>query len=105
MKRLITLSIFMLSASFLFSQNKLTGTVTDKSDSKPIKAVSVYIPDLKLGAITDADGKYEIKNIPNGTFLAVASFMGYTSQAKEVNVKETATADFTLEHRAPNSKK
>ena len=79
-----------------FSQNILQGKVTDNRNHVSLAGVSIYIPDLKLGAVTDIDGKYIIKNIPRGTYLAIARIIGYASQTKDITVKETATADFAL---------
>lgn len=93
--------IIILSLSFIFhsafSQNKITGKITDQKNHLPLHGASVYIPDLKLGAITDADGKYVINNVPHGSYLVAASFLGYASQAKEISTKETASIDFVLE--------
>ncbi|HEX7412846.1 MAG TPA: TonB-dependent receptor, partial [Bacteroidia bacterium] len=80
-----------------YSQNILSGKITDATDSSALVSVTIYIPDLKVGALTDADGKYTLKNIPKGTFLAVASFIGYASQTKEVEIEESSTVDFALE--------
>jgi iron complex outermembrane receptor protein len=104
MKRLI-FSFLPIFFSFIgFAQNSLSGTVTDSITKKPIHEVSVYIPDLKLEATTDADGKYILKNVPNGTWLVVASLTGYTSQTKEINIKQSATADFALEQSSTELK-
>jgi len=89
--------IFTFISAITFAQHELSGTITDSTSKVPLIGVTVYIPDLKLGASTDADGKYTIKNIPKGTFLAVASFIGYASQTKEVAINETASVDFVLE--------
>ncbi len=81
----------------VFSQNMLTGKITDNSTHSPLKMASVYITDLKLGAITDAAGKYTINNIAQGTYLMIVSIPGYASQTKEINVKETTVIDFVME--------
>ncbi len=96
MKNLFILLLVFLIGS-LKAQNELSGKISDQKSSSPLAGVTVYIPDLKLGAVSDAEGKYTIKNIPNGTFLAVVSYIGYASQTKEVSVKETSTIDFVLE--------
>ena len=61
--------LFILIAVNSFAQNELSGKVKDGKDSTALAAVSIYIPDLKLAAITNSDGTYTIKNIPNGTYL------------------------------------
>lgn len=91
-----SLLLFFLAPICVLSQNVLTGKITGNTSHSALEGAYIYIPDLKLGAITDADGKYTIKNIPNGTYLALASFSGHASQAKEVSIKETGTANFVL---------
>ena len=94
--KLIFMAGFFLVFNSAFSQNVLSGKITDNTSHNALNGASVYIPDLKLGAVTDANGKYSIKDVPHGTYLVVASFLGYASQTKEINIKETATADFVL---------
>lgn len=94
--KLIFMAGFFLVFNSAFSQNVLSGKITDNANHAALNGASVYIPDLKLGAVTDANGKYSIKDVPHGTYLVVASFLGYASQTKEINIKETAIADFVL---------
>lgn len=83
--------------SFADAQNVLHGKITESSrDSSALAEVYLYVPDLKLGAITKADGTYLLKNIPNGTYLLVANRIGYASQNREVTIKGTAIANFAL---------
>ena len=96
MKLLITLSIFIFSALFVFSQNNLTGTVTDKSDSKPLANANVYISDLKIGAATDESGKYSFQNIPKGTYVIEARLTGYSIKTATVKIEGSVTQDFIL---------
>ena len=96
-KKFTIIILFVFFSLTIFGQNELTGKITDKKTGSALAGVTVYIPDLKLGAVTDEDGKYTIKNIPKGTFLAVASFIGYASQTKEITVQETAAVDFVME--------
>src|ERR1039458_8921682 len=96
MKRLITLSIFIFSVSFIFSQNNLTGTLTDKSDNKPLANANVYISDLKIGAATDESGKYSFQNIPKGTYVIQTRLTGYAIKNATVKIEGSVTQDFIL---------
>lgn len=97
MKIIYTLSLFAILSTTCFAQNNLTGKVKEATkDSIALPGVTIYIPDLKIGAITKADGTYSINNIPNGTFLIEVTSIGYASQMKEINLKEAATANFAL---------
>jgi iron complex outermembrane receptor protein len=100
MKKLKNYSLIIMclfTSLTAFSQNTLTGKVTSAKDSSALVGVTIYIPDLKLGAATNAEGNYSINNIPKGTFLAVVNYIGYASQTKEVSINETAVINFTLE--------
>ena len=78
------------------AQNELTGTIRDVK-SIPLQGVSVYIPDLKTGAVTNAAGVYVIKNIPAGKFLVETSAIGFASQIENIEVKATTHKDYSLD--------
>ena len=50
--------VFLLSSTLAFAQNKVTGTVTDKS-GEPLAGVNVLEKGTTNGCITDLDGKYD----------------------------------------------
>ncbi len=60
------------------AQNKISGIVTDQNNI-PLSSASVFIPDLNKGTVSDKNGYYEIKNLPNGKLKIQFSFLGYTS--------------------------
>jgi iron complex outermembrane receptor protein len=74
----------------------LTGTVTDKADGKPIPGATVSIPDLRVGAITDVNGKYTINRLPKGVYLVQVSFLGYATFNQRVDFTKTSTLDIQL---------
>ena len=45
-----------------FGQYSLSGTVKDAKTKEALTGVNVYIPATKQGAVTDIDGKFQIKN-------------------------------------------
>ena len=78
----------------------LSGQIADAKTGKPLAGATVLIPDLKLGLAADANGRYNFKNLPSGTFLVEIKFEGYKSIAKNILVKDVATEDFKLEESA-----
>ncbi len=97
LKRYLYLITFVTISSFANAQNGLSGKIIESSkDSSAIADVYLYVPDLKLGAITRTDGTYMFKNIPNGTYLLVVNRIGYASQNREVTIKGLATVNFAL---------
>lgn len=75
MKKYI-IALFLGFSAMLQAQNAVSGTVTDVSN-QPIIGASVYIPELHKGTTTDADGKFAFKNLPNGSFRIVFSYVGF----------------------------
>lgn len=88
--------IFLFSLSAI-AQNELKGKVTGGKEKSALAGASVYIPDLKTGTITDAGGNYVITNLPKGTFLVEASYIGYASQSAEAQVDGSTILEFSLE--------
>jgi iron complex outermembrane recepter protein len=93
-----TLFVFLLQLAMFTTkaQISLTGIITSGKNDVKLNGASVYIPDLKTGAISGTDGSYEIKNIPNGSYLVEVSFVGFASQTKEVTVKNHTNVNFNM---------
>ncbi len=74
----------------------LSGKVVDSASGKGIPAASVYIADLKLGALADENGNYRFANLPSGSYLVEAHAIGHSTQIKSVSITEKAVLDFSL---------
>ncbi|MCH8486728.1 MAG: outer membrane beta-barrel protein [Candidatus Cyclonatronum sp.] len=56
----------------------LSGLVFDEDSSESIIGAAVRLEGTLLGAATDIDGRYIIRNIPAGTYTVIFSYVGYT---------------------------
>jgi iron complex outermembrane recepter protein len=74
----------------------LSGKVTDSATGKPLPGASVYIADLKLGAVANESGSYRFANLPSGTYLVEAHAIGHSTQIKDITISEKAVLDFVL---------
>src|SRR5882762_5677176 len=74
----------------------LTGKVTEKDKGSSLSGASVYIPDLKLGVITDNDGNYKFNSLPSGTYLVEVHYVGFKTLTKAISVSGPVTQDFIL---------
>lgn len=85
-------------------QGTVTGTIIDASDGSPLPGVNVIVQGTTIGASTNADGRYEITNVPSGTQQIEARFLGYRSVTKDVTVEngETVELNFELSESAIN---
>jgi hypothetical protein len=82
---------------------KIAGQVTDRATGQPIPGAAVLIEGMRLGATTDADGRYFIIGVPPGTFDVKASLLGYAPITKAgilVNIDRTTPTDFQLSSSA-----
>lgn len=89
-----TLLILFFTFSLLLAgtTGKIVGVVKDKSTGEPLIGVNVYLEGTTLGSSTDMDGSYFILNIPPGTYVLVAQYVGY-QEVQVSNVK--VSVDFT----------
>ncbi|MGD8415146.1 MAG: TonB-dependent receptor, partial [Candidatus Latescibacterota bacterium] len=65
---------------------KISGRVTDANTGEPIPGVQIQLDGTLQGAITDAEGYYDILDIKPGTYIVVFRFVGYAVTRVE-NVK------------------
>ncbi len=100
MKRLsILLLLFAFVGTIMAQQfGEIRGSVYDRETNNPLPAASVVLVGTTIGAATDINGNYIIKNVRPGTYKIQARFVGYGSQTKDVTVRpgETVTVDFYL---------
>ncbi|MFT3827257.1 MAG: TonB-dependent receptor [Chitinophagaceae bacterium] len=97
MKQLLTallLSFIALTASAQ-NQNKVTGTVKgkvlDTLNKLPLPSATVTVIDKTDSsniafAVTDKQGLFELKNIPQGSYIVGVSFVGYAELIKKVSI-------------------
>ncbi len=81
---------------------KIAGRVVDTKGA-PLVGVSVAIPALRVGAETDADGRYSILNIAPGAWDVRANLLGYgpvTTTGVVVSADLTARLDLVLKDAA-----
>ena len=83
-------------SSLISSNATLSGKVIDGESKQPLIGASVYIHDLKLGAVSDVDGNYTLTQLPSGTFLVEVSFVGYKTISREISINGDTKADFEL---------
>ncbi len=60
----------------------LEGHVRDKTTHEPIPGANVAIPALQRGTVTDAEGRFEIQNIPAGPYDVRISHIGHRTELR-----------------------
>src|SRR5665213_1505791 len=80
-----------------FTTVTLSGKITGANTGQPLDGASIYIPDLKIGSVSDANGNYIIKDIPQGTYLVQVGFIGYKDNIKKIVLEKNTNMDFAME--------
>ncbi|HEX7119582.1 MAG TPA: SusC/RagA family TonB-linked outer membrane protein [Longimicrobiales bacterium] len=79
------------------SAGQITGVVTSAAGA-PLPNATVAVQGTELGAVTQANGRYLILNVPAGEYTLEVTLIGYATQTKTVTVVAgaPAIADFQL---------
>ena len=80
---------------FGYSQNRISGYLTDKNNNK-IQRANISMPDLHKDTQTDINGFFEIRNVPIGAHTIVFSFIGFETQSKNIDLKTQPTVNITM---------
>lgn len=98
MKRLLLLCAIIISFSAHaqpssnsdIKDGSISGRVLDAQLNQPLPYVNVIVKDASskiiTGSITDDNGNFEIKKIPEGNVKVEVSFIGYKTIVKDVNI-------------------
>ncbi len=90
-------SIVGNSSGSLFAQKfTVSGVVTDATTGEELIGANVYIPDLAIGAATDANGEYKI-SVEQGTYQITCSYIGYDRIDQEIEVTADMILVFSME--------
>jgi len=100
MKKYITTFIFLIFSLNAFSQGSISGRIFNPVNNDPVPFANVLVLETELGAISDEDGFYEIKNVPPDLYNVRASFVGYkTVTAYEIQVTQSRPVQLDFELR------
>lgn len=93
------LALAMLASGVALAQGAtLTGRVTDQGTAEAIADARVVVVGTSLFAISSADGRYTVRNLPAGQYAVRGIRIGYAEQKKPVSVAagQAATLDFAM---------
>ncbi|MBC8087775.1 MAG: SusC/RagA family TonB-linked outer membrane protein [Phycisphaerae bacterium] len=90
-----------LPAGTLFAQPRtgtISGLVTEAAGGAPIAAAQVTITGTTIGALTNAEGRYTLRNVPAGAVVVRSARIGYAELVRPVtvNANEALTLDLSL---------
>lgn len=83
----LTLLILLPTSPLLAQQGTLTGQVVDARTDVPLPGVTILFPELNRGAATDADGRFELENLPAGEQTLRLSSVGYRTETQSLTIE------------------
>ncbi len=99
------LAFCIVAVGQLFTQTPraaIFGRVVDAASHEPLPNVNVFLTGTSLGAATDGDGKFEIRNVPFAAYELIVSMVGYRRKVIQLLVFEPSEqrVDVQLEQTA-----
>jgi len=99
LSKYFSVALLMVSMS-VFAQYKITGTIKDSQTNANLKGVSINLPDLKRGVVSDQNGNYTISDIKSGDYLIKADLDGYKASTFHLELNKDTIVNFSLEPSA-----
>ena len=85
----------LLTAAGAQPTHKIKGTVIDKASRQPLEFINVLILGLGRGAVTAAEGHFNIQEVPPGIYRLQASAVGYKTVLTPEYI--VSTKDLTIQ--------
>lgn len=93
---LALLGIGLAAGRVAAQQGTVSGTVTAQESKEALSDVRVIVVGTAVFGITNAEGKYTLRNVPMGAQEIRVLRVGYAEQKKRVTVAATTALDFVL---------
>lgn len=95
------LLLFFLTCPILLKaqQHTLSGYVRDAENGEELIGVTVYVPELQLGVVSNVYGFYSL-TLPEGTHRVTYSFIGYQTSEMTVTLDQGVSLNVELQPQA-----
>lgn len=86
---------FLLALSPIFSADlqaqkaTIRGYIYDADNGQPIIHANVYLNGTNFGTTSDANGFYNLSDVPAGTYYLMSTYIGYDSVRSEVKITKS----------------
>lgn len=77
----------------------LSGNIKDEINGEALIGVTVFIKELKRGAVTNSYGFYSI-SVPKGDYTVEVTYVGYESISKKIALNQPVKQDFEIKTAA-----
>ncbi|MGI4749081.1 MAG: TonB-dependent receptor [Janthinobacterium lividum] len=95
-KNLLLAFTALLLPFFAAAQFSLSGKITDLQTGETLPGASISIEKTMLKEASDANGNYQFRNLKNGSYNLIISYIGYQQIRQTVSVSQNQTQNFAL---------
>ncbi|HYE59173.1 MAG TPA: TonB-dependent receptor [Rhodothermales bacterium] len=92
----LLLLILVLPAVTFAQTGSIAGTVVDEETGETLIGANVRVVNTTLGAVSDIDGRYEIRGLAAGTYSLLFTYIGYADKTV-TGIKVTAGATVRID--------
>lgn len=93
MKHSFILALFMLFVvNAAYAQTRsftVKGTVVDAETGEPVPLVYAHLEEISRTTVADADGVFELRNIPSGTYTLSIHRLGYRTHKQKIQFSDS----------------
>ncbi|MEO1384596.1 MAG: TonB-dependent receptor, partial [Bacteroidota bacterium] len=96
---LVLITAFLATWVGLQGQSLVTGRIITVEDRQPLDRATVKIADVSIGALSNAEGYFELENVPKGTYEIAVTYLGYVTFSQTITVgdaEEIALGDLIM---------
>src|SRR5689334_12949588 len=99
MQKALLLFAFISTSLLATAQTgSISGLVADSVTKEPVIGASILVAGTSIGASTDLDGKFTLKNIPAGAQTIIVTYVIYkTKSVANIAVVAGQTTEVTVE--------
>lgn len=76
----------LIPAAYGQGTTDISGVVTDRATGDPLPGASVLIQGTTIGTATNDEGEYKISRVPAGSYVLVATYIGYQEVRQDIQV-------------------
>ena len=91
------LFFILMGLNGVFAQTSITGSITDMDNGSPLIGANVILKGTAMGGASDVDGTYTIPNVPAGSYVLTANYIGYETVKKDIVVAGGTVNRFDFE--------
>ncbi len=90
--RKLFLVLLLTGCTLLSHAFSIKGVVIDAENKEPLPGVTIVVPNSSLYAVTDMNGRFEMKNLREGTYTLKITYIGYQGQIlNDVKIRKNTT--------------